>query len=111
MAGELETIETALLTDEENDLLRGEIDLGSGGICACIGPFEVQQVLKDGGFSPMLLSTVTVRKCLLPKGAAIKSGIKLDVRQFGTERHCKIQSCKDLLIAWEITVNDLNQNA
>lgn len=79
---------------------------------ARISPFNVRQVLKEGGFSPMTLGTAIVSKSDLPAGINFKSGDYVTaVAPGGQSRDCQIEAMDDLITEFGLTLWDKNQSA
>jgi len=79
---------------------------------ATIGQFVVQQVLKDGGFSPRLMGQAILRKSILPAGTYFKTGQKITATQAGgSVRSCQVDSIEDTFTEWRLNLWDVNEKA
>lgn len=95
-----------------SDLQGGKITYNGAEYPATIGTFDVQQVLVQGGFTPMTLGDVQVAADDLPDGADFKAGQYVTVTpNTGAIRSCKVHSYKELGVLISITLRDVNQGA
>ncbi len=112
MGAESDMLEVALMAREDSDF-GGTLTYGADDYPCSIGTTGFGARLVAGGFSPNAEITITLRKSVFdPDG--LDAGQPLTVKDAnGLARSLKIatEGVKDCVYAWELTCNDLNQNA
>jgi len=97
---------------QSGDLTGGTFTYAGGTYPCAVGTFDIQQVLTQGGFTPMLLGDIQVAVDDLPEDAVFKAGQLIAVTPTtGPARNCKVQSTKHLGAIISITLHDQNQGA
>ena len=94
--------------------LTGSVTYNGSNIPAIVGIFRQQQVLdaKGGGFKPMTMATVVLRKSDLPKNTIFKSNQGIFVQGYNSQQYnCNIYSVEDQFTSLKLTVRDIAQNA
>lgn len=113
MGIESDYMEQALMAQESTDF-GGMIKDGKSSYPCSMGTTGMAARLVAGGFSPNAEVLVTVRKSAMAGVPAYKTGRPLQLTsRDGTTRNLKIaqEGIRDCIYAWELTLDDANQNA
>lgn len=100
-------------TRDTGNQAAGTITFAGQTIPANVGPFTIQQVLRQdgGGYSPSLIGSIIVLKSDLPPGTDFHSGNRLSATPpLSDSRTCQIITIEDCYSFYILTVADMNQN-
>lgn len=97
------------------DPTAGTVIYGQGAPTpAFVGVFNEQQVLREdgGGFVPSKRAMIQIMKTYLPANTAFRSGHPITVTPpLCAPKSCQIVSWDDMFSFWQLTVEDISQNA
>lgn len=81
---------------------------------AFVGVFTQSQILREdgGGFVPSTRAMIQITKTYLPANTKFRSGHKIVVTPpLSVARACQIVEWQDMFSFWQLTVEDISQNA
>lgn len=98
-----------------SDPQAGTVQYGQGApIPAFVGVFSESQILREdgGGFVPSKRAMVQVIKTYLPANTRFRSGHPIIVTPpLCMAKSCQIVAWDDMFSFWQLTVEDISQNA